>query len=451
VSEIPGVTVAMSRFGRGDSPADPALPHESDPIISMVDPGEWPEGWTQGDFENAIREKIKDLPGVSLLISQPVQQRVDELLSGVRAQIVLKLFGEDLDVLREKADEIARVIRSVQGVKDMRVEQLAGQQYLTIEIDRSAVARQGINVSAVNAIIETALAGGIATHIFEGQRRFAAVVRFPEEFRGTEEAIENLLVPTASGATVPLASIAEIKVLEGPSQISREDRQRRVFIGINIAGRDLGSFVEEAQARVKAEVSLPEGYYTVWGGQYENMQRAMGTLSVIIPIVIVAILFLLFMLYGSLRHALIILTVLPQASIGGILGLYFTGEYLSVPASVGFIVLWGISVINGVVLVAHFLDQQREGKPLDVALYEGCQHRLRPVQHRSRADADGNRHRLGSAAPARNGGGLWRDHRHLPHDAVCAGALQAGRGARAEARTGSSGAAGVIGMPRRIP
>jgi cobalt-zinc-cadmium resistance protein CzcA len=379
IKEIPGISMVVSRFGRGDSPADPALPHESDPIVNMVDRDQWPEGWLQGDFENAIREKLKHLPGVSLLISQPVQQRVDELLSGVRAQIVVKLFGEDLDVLKEKADAIARVIGRVQGVKDMRVEQIGGQQYLTIRIDRSALARSGINVSDVNAAIETALAGRVATHVFEGERRFAAVVRFPAEFRDSKRTIETLLVPTANGATVPRSAIADIKVVEGPSQVSREDRQRRIFIGVNIAGRDLGSFVKEAQARVKAEVPLPESYHIAWGGQYENMQRAMGTLSVIIPIVILAILFLLFVLYRSLRHALIILTVLPQASIGGILGLFLMGEYLSVPASVGFIVLWGISVINGVVLVAHFLDLKREGKPLDEALYDGCQHRLRPV------------------------------------------------------------------------
>ncbi|MFN8751490.1 MAG: efflux RND transporter permease subunit, partial [Betaproteobacteria bacterium] len=176
-----------------------------------------------------------------------------------------------------------------------------------------------------------------------------------------------------------LKSIADIRVIDGPTQISRENRQRRMFIGVNIANRDLGSFVKEAQDKIASKVDLPEGYSIVWGGQYENMQRAMGTLAVIIPIVIVAILFLLFMLYGSLKYAILVISVLPQASIGGILGLFLTGEYLSVPASIGFIVLWGISVINGVVLVAHFLHLKEEGFPLDRAIYEGSQHRLRPV------------------------------------------------------------------------
>lgn len=379
IKEIPGIALAISRMGRGDSPSDPQMPNESDPIVSMVDRSEWPRGWTQTDFENAIRDKLKDLPGVALMISQPVQQRVDELLSGVRAQIVVKLFGEDLDVLKDKADEIARVVGDIQGIKDLRVEQVGGQQYFTIKPDRNAIARQGINVEDVNTIIDTALAGKVATQIFEGQRRFPAVVRFPPEYRESEAAIGNILVPTLNGATVPLKSIAEIKVMDGPTQVSREDRERRIFIGINIAGRDLGSFVEEAQREIKARVTLPPGYSVVWGGQYENMQRAMGTLTVIIPIVILAILFLLFVLYGSVKYAILVISVLPQASIGGIVGLFVTGEYLSVPASIGFIVLWGISVINGVVLVAHFLHLKAEGHPLDEVVYEGAQHRLRPV------------------------------------------------------------------------
>jgi cobalt-zinc-cadmium resistance protein CzcA len=379
IMSVPGIAGAMGRVGRGDSPADPQMPNESDPIVNMVDRSQWPDGWTQSDFENAIREKLKDLPGVDLMISQPVQQRVDELLSGVRAQIVVKIFGEDMDVLRDKADRIATVLRTVQGIKDLRVELVGGQQYYTITIDRQAIARQGINVSDVNTIIETALAGKVATFVFEGQRRFAAVVRFPAEFRESEDAIGSILVPTLNGATVPLKSIADIRAVDGPTQISRENRQRRMFIGVNIANRDLGSFVKEAQEKIASRVDLPEGYSIVWGGQYENMQRAMGTLAVIIPIVILAILFLLFMLYGSLKYAVLVISVLPQASIGGILGLFVTGEYLSVPASIGFIVLWGISVINGVVLVAHFLHLKEEGYPLDKVIYEGSQHRLRPV------------------------------------------------------------------------
>jgi cobalt-zinc-cadmium resistance protein CzcA len=313
------------------------------------------------------------------MISQPVQARVDELLSGVRAQIVLKLFGDDLEVLKSKAEEIAGVLRKISGVQDLRVEMVGGQEYLTIDIDRSALARHGINVSDVNDIIETALAGKVVTQVFEGQRRFAGVVRFPGEFRLSEEAIANILVPSVSGATVPLSSLATIRVMEGPTQISREGAQRRIFVGINTGGRDLGGFVQEARAAIATQVQLPEGYRLVWGGQYENMNRAMGTLGMIIPIVIVAILFLLFILYKSLRHALLIITVLPLASIGGIVGLFITGEYLSVPASIGFIALWGISVINAVVLVEHILKLRHEGMGLDEALFRGADDRLRPV------------------------------------------------------------------------
>lgn len=369
----------MSRFGRGDSPSDPAMPFESDPIVSLKPRDQWPEGWSQTTIEEEIRKKLQGLPGVQLMISQPVQARVDELLSGVRAQIVVKIFGDDLDTLKAKADEIAAVVRGIDGVQDLRVEMVGGQEYLTIDIDRGALARYGINVADVNAIIETALAGRVTTQVFEGQRRFAGVVRFPPEFRLSEESIANILVPTVNGATVPLSSLAQIRVVEGPTQISREGAQRRIFVGINTAGRDLGGFVQEARAAIAARVQMPEGYQVVWGGQYENMNRAMGTLGQIIPVVLLAILFLLFILYRSLRHAVLIITVLPLASIGGIVGLFLTGEYLSVPASIGFIALWGISVINAVVLVEHILKLRHEGMGLDEALFRGGDDRLRPV------------------------------------------------------------------------
>ena len=379
LADIPGVQVAMSRFGRGDSPTDPAQPNESDPIVELLPRDQWPEGWTQTTIEDEIRQRLADLPGVSLMISQPVQQRVDELLSGVRSQIVVKLFGDDLDVLKRKADEIAHEIRQVQGVKDLRVEMVGGQEYLKIDIDRAALARHGINVSEVNAIIETALAGKVTTQVFEGQRRFAGVVRFPPEFRSSPEAVGGILIPTVDGATVPLRALAQIGLVEGPTQISREAAQRRIFVGVNVGGRDLGGFVQEAQQRIAANVELPAGYRVVWGGQYENMQRAMGTLGTIIPFVVLAILFLLFVLYKSLRYALLIITVLPLASIGGIWGLFIAQQYLSVPATIGFIALWGIAVINAVVLVEHVLHLRAQGLAGDEAIRRGCQDRLRPV------------------------------------------------------------------------
>jgi cobalt-zinc-cadmium resistance protein CzcA len=379
VMEVPGVKMAVSKLGRGDTPADPAMPNESDPVVSLVDRADWPDGWRQEDFEVAIREKLQTLPGVELVMNQPIAQRVDEMVTGVRSQVAIKLFGDDIDTLRETADAIAKVLGTVSGTVDLRVEKVTGQQYLIIEVDRTAMARYGINAADVHDVIETAVAGRVSTEIYEGERRFAAVVRFPEPFRNSAEAIGGILLKTASGARVPLRDVAKIEVREGPAQVSRDAGKRRIVIGSNVQGRDLGGYVAEAQQRIAEQVQLPQGYYLEWGGQFENMERAMKRLMIIVPITILAIFFLLFVLFNSARYAGLIILVLPFASIGGIFALLLTGEFLSVPASVGFITLWGIAVLNGVVLVSYIRSLREEGMAQRAALVHGCTQRLRPV------------------------------------------------------------------------
>ncbi|MDY0055441.1 MAG: efflux RND transporter permease subunit [Methyloversatilis sp.] len=379
VMEVPGVKSAVSGVGRGESPADPQSQNESTPIVSLKPRDEWPEGWTQETIQEAIREKLKALPGVNIIMAQPISDRVDEMVTGVRADVAVKIFGDDLDLLKAKADEIARVARGVQGASEIKIERVTGQQYLTIEIDRPTIARYGLNVGDVNDLIEAAIGGRHVTDVFEGERRFAAVVRLPERFRDNIEAIRNMLVPTPDGAQIPLSSLATIDVRDGPAQISRETGKRRIVIGINVANRDLGGFVAELQQKVKAQVQLPEAYYFEWGGQFQNMERALGHLSVIVPITIAAIFFLLFLLFGSLRFATLIITVLPFASIGGVIGLFISGEYLSVPASVGFIALWGIATLNGVVLVSYIRNLRNEGMELMQAVVQGAKMRFRPV------------------------------------------------------------------------
>jgi cobalt-zinc-cadmium resistance protein CzcA len=250
---------------------------------------------------------------------------------------------------------------------------------LSIEIDRQSIARLGLNVSDVNDVLETAIGGKVATEIFEGERRFPGVVRLPEYFRNNVEAISNVLITSPRGAQVRLADVANIRVMDGPAQISRELGKRRIVVGVNVKDRDLGSFVAELQQKVDAQIKLPEGYYLEWGGQFQNMERALGHLMVIIPITIAAIFFLLFLLFNSLRFATLIITVLPFASIGGIIGLFVAGEYLSVPASVGFIALWGIAVLNGVVLVSYIRGLREEGRSVREAVVEGATLRFRPV------------------------------------------------------------------------
>jgi cobalt-zinc-cadmium resistance protein CzcA len=379
VLQVPGVEFAVSRLGRGESPADPAGPNEADPIVTLKRRSEWPSGWTQDDIAAAIRDKLITLPGVQLAMAQPISDRIDEMVTGVRADVAVKLFGDDLETLRAKADEIARVARTVQGARDMRVERSGGQQYLLIAIDRQAIARHGINVADVQDVVEMAVGGKAATEIYEGERRFQAVVRLPERLRDSIAEIRSITLTSPSGAPVALESLARIELADGPAQISRESGKRRIVVGINVKDRDLGGFVAELQRAVAARVSLPEGYYLSWGGQYQSMERALGHLTVILPVTIGAIFFLLFLLFNSLRFAALIITVLPFASIGGVIGLAATGEHLSVPASVGFIALWGIAVLNGVVLVSCIRKLREDGLGQREAVIEGALQRLRPV------------------------------------------------------------------------
>ena len=377
--EVPGVKGGVSRLGRGESPADPAGPNEADPILSLKPRSEWPRGWTQDTIAAAIQEKLRVLPGVQLVMAQPISDRVDEMVTGVRADVAIKLFGDDLGELRDKANEIARVAGTVPGVRDMRVERVTGQQYLSIEIDRKAIARQGLNVADVHDVIETAIGGRVATQIYEGERRFNAAVRLPESFRDSVEEIRRLTLSAPNGAQLALESVASIRIVDGPAQISRDMGKRRIVVGINVKDRDLGGFVAELQRTVDDQVSLPPGYYLEWGGQFQNMQRALAHLMIIVPVTVGAIFFLLFLLFKSLRLAALIITVLPFASIGGILALAVTGEYLSVPASVGFIALWGMAVLNGVVLVSYIRKLQDEGMDRASAVLQGAKLRFRPV------------------------------------------------------------------------
>ncbi|NBS62803.1 MAG: efflux RND transporter permease subunit [Betaproteobacteria bacterium] len=356
IAEVPGVKMVVSKLGRGESPADPAGPNESDPIV-LLDPK---SGRSQDEIDEDIRQRLSTIPGVQIVLSQPIAERVDEMVTGVRSQLAIKVFGNELSELRRISEAVARVLRSVPGSQDIRIERLSGQQSLQIEIDRFAIARYGLNVADIHQIIESA-------------------VGFPPERRNSVEAISAIKVRSHEGSEVPLSALARIRLVDGPAQLSREGAKRRVVVGADVSGRDLGGFVAEVRQRLDAEIRLPEGYYFDFGGQFENMERAMATLSVIVPITVGAIFFLLFLLFNSVKLASLIILVLPFASIGGIFGLFVTGEYLSVPASVGFIALWGIAVLNGVVLVTCIRRLREEGKDVAVAVRDGCLLRFRPV------------------------------------------------------------------------
>ena len=375
VAEVPGVRMVVSKLGRGESPADPAGPNESDPIV-LLDPD---SDRSQDEIDEDIRQRLSTIPGVQIVLSQPISERVDEMVTGVRSQLAIKVFGDGLPELRQVSEQVARILKSVPGSTDIRIERLSGQQALTVDIDRKAIARHGLNVADVQGVIESAIGGKEVTTVYEGERRYGVAVRFPEPFRGSPAAIGATLLTTSTGAQVPLSSVARIALVDGPAQISRESGKRRVVVGANVEGRDLGGFVAEVQRRIAQEVKLPEGYYFKYGGQFENMERAMGTLQVIVPLTIAAIFFLLFLLFNSVKLAALIILVLPFASIGGLIGLFVTGEYVSVPASVGFIALWGIAVLNGVVLVTCIRKLRQDGLGVAQAVREGCVQRFRPV------------------------------------------------------------------------
>jgi len=380
MEQVPGVKSAVSGVGRGESAADPQGQNESSPIISLKPRSEWPKGWTQDDIAEKMRDVlVKGLPGVQVVMAQPISDRVDELLTGVRSDVAVKIFGDDMELLKAKAEEIAKLAGTVRGSADLRVEKVSGQQYLNIVVDRQAIARQGINAADIHDVIETAIGGKVATEIYEGQRSFSAAVRFPDSFRNNVEAISNILVTSPNGSRVTLKDLAKIEIRDGPAQISRELAKRRIVVGVNVKDRDLGSFVAELQQVLDKQLKLPNGYYLEYGGQFQNMERALGHLAVIIPITIGAIFFLLFLLFKSLRYATMIIMVLPFASIGGIFALFVTGEYLSVPASVGFIALWGIAVLNGVVLVSYIRNLRDDGLSQMEAIVQGCKQRFRPV------------------------------------------------------------------------
>lgn len=377
--EFPEVRMAVSRIGRPDIAYGPEEPNESDPIVSLTDRSTWKTAAMQSQLTDAIRKKLAEIPGISVLMSQPIQERVDELISGIRTECAIKLFGEDLDVLHDKAEEIAALMQQIHGVKDIKVEQIAGQPYLTVDIDRQKIARFGINVADVQEIITTAIGGKAATHVYEGERRFQLTLRFPEPQRNSIGTIGEIRVKAASGALIPMSELATIEMREGPARISREQVHRRIYIGFNVVGRDIGSVVDEGRKKLEQQIRLPEGYHVAWGGAFENMERANARLLIVVPVTLGLVFFLLFWAFHSLRYAALIIMNLPFAMIGGVVSLWLSGQYLSVPASIGFIELFGLAVGNGIVLVSYVNQLRNEGAQMDQAIVKGCVLRLRPV------------------------------------------------------------------------
>jgi heavy metal efflux system protein len=380
LKEFPEVTKVVTKIGRAEVATDPMGAESGDIFISLKPPEEWKTAHNKEELVEKMAARLAEkVPDGGFSFSQPIELRVAELISGVRSDVAIKIFGDDLDTLKAQAEKVSRVVRRVPGAEDVKVEQVSGLPQLQIKPERAAIARHGINVEDVNDLVESVVAGKHAGQVYEGDQRFELGVRLNEASGRDVEAIKNLLIPAPSGARVPLAELADIALVEGPAQISREDTRRRIGVELNVRGRDIGSFVKEAQAAIEREVKLPAGYYSTWGGQFENLERATERLIIVVPVALLLIFILLYTTFNSARQALLIYTGIPFAIVGGVFALLVRGMPFSISAGVGFIALFGVAVLNGVVMVSAINRLRDEGRTVDDAVSEGAELRLRPV------------------------------------------------------------------------
>jgi cobalt-zinc-cadmium resistance protein CzcA len=379
IVQLDPVDETISRIGRPEAGSHPHPVNYAEVHIELKPRSEWGGIKTKEDLENVIKARLKEFPGVQLNFTQPIQNAFDELLSGVRAQLAIKVYGEDLDLLRQKAEEIRNAIDLVPGLVDLSAEQSYGQPQVQVIANREACARYGVSVNQIMDIVELAVGGDVIDNIYLNTRRFGIHMRFQEDFRSDASAIENILVPTLNGTVIPLVQVAEVKMVTGPIQINREKNRRRWIVQGNVRGRDIGSVVADIQSVVAEKVDIPDGYTVEYGGQFENQQRAMKRLSVIVVLVMILVFVMLWLSFGVPRHAAIIFTMVPLSVIGGVFGLGLLGEYLSVPASVGFIALFGMAMLDGMVMVSCFNGFREHGLSVKDAVEKGSMTRLAPV------------------------------------------------------------------------
>ncbi len=377
--EFPEVLYAFSRVGRPELGGDPEPVSNVEIYVGMKPVNEWTSAKNRFELQKLMEEKMSVHPGLLFTFSQPIATRVDELLSGVKAQLAIKLFGPDLDVLAEKGKAIETLVRTIEGAQSVEMEQIAGEAQLVVRPDRDKLARYGIPVGQVMALVSDAIGGAAAGQVIQGNERYDIYVRFAKEYRNDIEAISDIIMQAPSGAWVRLGDVSDVSIESGPPQIRRDDVQRRVVIQSNLSGRDMGSFVEEINERIKEEINLPSGYSVVFGGQFENQKRAQARLMIVVPLSLGLIFLLLFFAFGSVQQAALIMLNVPLAMIGGIAALYFSGQYLSVPGSIGFIALFGVAVLNGVVMVNAINLLVESGTEAGRAVFDGASSRLRPV------------------------------------------------------------------------
>jgi len=376
---FPEVIYATSRVGRPEIGGDPEPVSNVETFVGLKPVHEWTSAANRQDLQKLMEEKMGVHPGLLFSFSQPIATRVDELLSGVRAQLAIKLFGSDLDMLAKKGTEIETLVKKVEGTRGVAMEQIGGEAQLAIRPQRDTLARYGIPVAQVMDLVADAIGGRAAGQVIKGNERYDIYVRLGEQYRNNVEAIRNLILQAPGGAWVKLGDVAQVEIESGPPQIRRDDVQRRVVIQTNVEGRDMGGLVAELQQRINDEIEMPAGYTVVFGGQFENQQRAQARLMIVVPLSLGLIFLLLYFAFGSMGQAMLIMLNVPLALIGGIAALYISGQYLSVPGSIGFIALFGVAVLNGVVMVNAINQRLDGGAAIDDAIFDGALSRLRPV------------------------------------------------------------------------
>jgi heavy metal efflux system protein len=378
---FPEVKTVVSKCGAPAVANDSMSVNQCDVFVMLHPIDDWKSGWTKEELIEAMSKKMEaEAPQfASLGFMQPIEMRVNELIAGTRGDVAIKLFGDDLEILANKGEELEKVLATVQGAVETKAEATTGLPQLQIKPDRAAIARYGLNAEDINDLVESIFAGKKAGEVFEGELRFNIKIRLNDKASESVDSVKNLLVTTPTGLRVPLSQVAEIKVIEGAAQISRDDTRRRVVVSTNVRNRDIASFVTEAKQKISKEVQLPPGYYLKWGGAFENLERATNRLLIVVPIALFLIFMMLFTTFGSVKQALLIYTGIPFAIVGGVFALAFRGMPFSISAGVGFIALFGVAVLNGVVMISYINSLRKEGKTVLEAVREGSMTRLRPV------------------------------------------------------------------------
>jgi cobalt-zinc-cadmium resistance protein CzcA len=386
-AKFPEIDRVFARTGTAEIASDPMPPNISDGYIMLKPMSEWPEPRKSRDeLLAAVQEVVGKIPGNNYEFSQPIQLRFNELISGVRSDVAVKIFGDDMDVLNKTAEEVSSKLQKIPGASEVKVEQTTGLPMLTVNIDRQKSARYGLNVADIQDAVATAIGGREAGTLFEGDRRFDILVRLPESLRNDLESMKRLPIPLPRGSGgvegrtnfIQLAEVASFELAPGPNQVSRENGKRRIVVSANVRGRDVGSFVADAEAAL-AQVKIPAGYWTSWGGTFENLQSATQRLQIVVPVSLLLVFVLLFAMFGNVKDGLLVFTGIPFALTGGILALWLRDIPMSISAAVGFIALSGVAVLNGLVMISYIRSLREEGAQLDAAIREGALTRLRPV------------------------------------------------------------------------